>query len=103
MAFQGLIEEFQPPEGIKYDAVVFNESLQHTDTPLESIDRYRGFLSEHGFIVISLFKNAKETANGPRLARFLAADCMKGKYSLIDQAEGISVSRNLVWRIFVFR
>ena len=102
-AFQCLIEDFQAPEGTTYDAVVFNESLQLTETPLELIDRYRGFLTERGFIVISLFKNANEAANGPRLARFLMAECAKGKYFLIDQAEAVSVSRNLAWRIFVIR
>lgn len=102
-AFQCLIEDFQPPDDANYDAVVFNESLQLTATPLELVDRYRGFLSERGVIIVSLFKNPNEAANGPRLARFLIAQCEAGKYALLDQAEGVSVSRNLAWRIFVLR
>lgn len=102
-AFCCRIEDFEPPNGTRYDAVVFNESLQVTETPLESLDRYRNFLTERGFIVVSLFKNPNTNANGPRLARFLAAECVKGRYTLIDEAEGLSASRSLAWRIFVLR
>ena len=65
---------------------MFNESLQGIATPLESLDRYRGFLTEGGLIVVSLFKNPVTEANGPRLARFLTAECVRGRYSLIDEA-----------------
>ena len=101
--FQCRIDEFQPPDLVKYDAVVFNESLQHTETPLESLDRFRTFLTERGFIAVSLFKNPNQDANGPRLGRFLTEACVKGRYALLDHAEGVSVSHNLAWLIFVLR
>jgi 2-polyprenyl-3-methyl-5-hydroxy-6-metoxy-1,4-benzoquinol methylase len=101
--FERRIEQFEPPDGTRYDAIVFNESLQSTEAPLELIDRYRGFLSARGVIVLSLFKNPNDNANGPRLARFLAAECEKRRYSLVDRAEGTSVSHGLAWRILVLR
>ena len=97
------IEQFQPPDGATYDAVVFGESLQVIEAPLESLDRYRRFLTDRGFLVVSLFKNPNTEANGPRLARFLAAECATGRYTLIDETEGASVSHDLAWRVFVLR
>ena len=40
---------------------------------------------------------------GIRLARFLAAECATGRYTLIDETEGASVSHDLAWRVFVLR
>lgn len=97
------IESFVPPAGVRYAAVVFNESIQHTDTPLESIDRYREFLTDDGLIVVSLYKTPDEDGNGPRLARFLAAECAAGRYVLVDRSEAVSVSHCRVWEIFVLR
>jgi 2-polyprenyl-3-methyl-5-hydroxy-6-metoxy-1,4-benzoquinol methylase len=97
------IEEFSAPAGERYCAVVFNESIQLTDTPLESIDRYREFLTPEGLIVISLFRTADERGNGPRLARFLVTECENGRYSLVDRCEAVSVSHSRVWEIFVLR
>src|SRR5688500_6387809 len=48
VVFECPIEEFQPPSGTKYGAIVFNEALQVTETPLESIDRFRKFLTDQG-------------------------------------------------------
>ncbi len=102
-AFVGNIEEFEPPQGVTYDAVVFNESLQGIATPLESLDRYRRVLTEGGVMVVSLFKNPVTEANGPRLARFLTAECARGRYSLVDEAEAVSLSRSLAWHIYVLK
>ncbi|GEM_PF-1123807 len=95
------IESFDPPVGVRYGAVIFGESVQHTSTPLESIDRYREFLAPGGFIVVSLCKDHR--GRGPRLAALLAAACDEGRYSLIHRSEAISVAQRLAWDIFVLR
>jgi len=97
------IEAFAPPAGTRYCAIVFCESIQFTATPLESIDRYREFLTPDGFVVISLFKTPGERGNGPRLARFLAAECERGRYALLDRSEAASISHGLAWEIVVLR
>jgi 2-polyprenyl-3-methyl-5-hydroxy-6-metoxy-1,4-benzoquinol methylase len=97
------IESYAPPAGVKFAAVVFNESVQHTDTPLESIDRYREFLTGDGIVVVSLYKTPDDEGNGPRLARFLAAECDAGRYTLVDRAEAVSVSHRRAWELFVLR
>lgn len=101
--FQSSIEEFVPPDGEKYDAIVFNEAIQMIATPLETLDRYRGYLTADGFIIVSIFKNPVPEANGPRLARFLTAACHSGRYTLVDEAEAVSVSHTLAWRISVLK
>jgi 2-polyprenyl-3-methyl-5-hydroxy-6-metoxy-1,4-benzoquinol methylase len=97
------IESFAPPAGVRYSAIVFNESIQHTDTPLESIDRYREFLTTDGLIIVSLFKSPGEDDNGPRLTRSLAAQCASGRYVLVDRSQAISISHHRAWEIFVLR
>ena len=97
------IEDFRPPEGVTYDAIVFNEVIQATVTPLESLDRYRGFLSERGVMLLSFFKNPDESANGPRLKRFVDAEIEKGRYTLVDRAVSVSPLHDLAHDIVVLR
>jgi 2-polyprenyl-3-methyl-5-hydroxy-6-metoxy-1,4-benzoquinol methylase len=100
--FVSSIDAFAAPPGVRYAAVVFSESLQHTEMPLESLDRYRDFLTPEGIIVVSLFK-PDDQGKGSRLARLIAAECENGRYSLVDRSAAVSVSHNLTWEILVLR
>jgi hypothetical protein len=77
--------------------------VQHSETPLESIARYRGFLSARGLIVVSLFKNPNEHANGPRFEHFLTEELARGTYALVDRTEAVSASHGRRWDVLVFR
>jgi SAM-dependent methyltransferase len=99
------IEQFQPPSGRKFDAIVFDSVLQGTETPLESLARYRSFLTDRGLVFVSVFKNPNPSANGPRFAQFLEDAFRKGSFTCINQAEGVSLTADapMAWRIFVLR
>jgi 2-polyprenyl-3-methyl-5-hydroxy-6-metoxy-1,4-benzoquinol methylase len=100
--FVSSVDAFVAPAGVRYAAVVVCEVLQHTDTPLESLDRYRDFVTPDGLIVVSLYKPNDE-GRGARLARLIVAECEKGRYALVDRAAAVSVSHNLTWEILVLR
>jgi SAM-dependent methyltransferase len=97
------METFDPPVGRRYAAVVFNESLQYTPIPLESLDRFRGYLVPGGVMVVSLYRRDDPGANGPRLARFLEQECRRRRFALVDRARAVSLSHERSWDIFVLR
>ncbi len=51
-------EDFHTEE--KFDVILFNESLYYFENPMEQLTRYRGFLSEGGSIIVSIWLPAPE-------------------------------------------
>jgi SAM-dependent methyltransferase len=50
-------ETFQPPGS--WDAVVFNECVYYFNDPVDSVERYREFLTEGGVFIVSTFRSRR--------------------------------------------
>ena len=98
-AIEATFDGFSPPSDIKFDAIVFNGSLQYTATPFETIDKYRSFLTDGGIIIVGVYQANKDFLFG----KLLQEACNQGRYAIVDVACAASVSSNLAWRIFVLK
>jgi SAM-dependent methyltransferase len=98
-AIEASFDAFSPPDDIKFDAIVFNGSLQYTATPFEIIDKYRSFLKYGGIIIVGVYQANKDLLFG----KLLQEACNQGRYAIVDIAYAASVSDDLAWRIFVLK
>jgi 2-polyprenyl-3-methyl-5-hydroxy-6-metoxy-1,4-benzoquinol methylase len=53
-------ESYRPAQ--RFDAVVFNECLYYFRDPAGVVDRYREYLTEDGFFVVSMFESLRTSA-----------------------------------------
>lgn len=98
-ALQSSFDQFEPPDEAAFDCIVFNESLQCTVLPLDTLDKFRSYLTQRGIMIVSLFQSNKK--EGAVLAELLRDACDRGRFRLLDCAEASSLSNDLTWRIFV--
>ena len=97
------IEAFVPPEGLRYDAVIFNDSLSTLKQPMEMLDRYWSFVTPAGFIIISQFQPAEANHNGALLTRMFEAELEAGRYELMVRSEVLNPDTNRRWRSYCLR
>lgn len=97
------IEDFIPPEDIKYNVVIFNDSLSTLKQPLEMIDRYWRFLDATGFTIVSQYQPAEPNSNGALLTRMFEAELDAGRYNVMVRSEVVNLDTNRKWRTYCLR
>ena len=97
------IEAFVPPEGLRYDVVVFNDSLSTLKQPFEMIDHYWSFLAPTGFMVISQYQPAEPYHNGALLTRMFEAELDAGRYEVMVRSEVLNPDTNRRWRSYCLK
>lgn len=53
-------EAFSPPEGERFDAILFNEVVYFLADPLAELSRYAGFLAPGGVLIVSITRARPE-------------------------------------------
>jgi 2-polyprenyl-3-methyl-5-hydroxy-6-metoxy-1,4-benzoquinol methylase len=94
------IEAFAPPDGVKYDVVIFNDSLSTLKHPLEMVDRYASFLTPSGFIIVSQYQPADPSHNGAVLTRMFEAELEAGRYHMMVRSEVLNPDTDRTWRSY---
>jgi 2-polyprenyl-3-methyl-5-hydroxy-6-metoxy-1,4-benzoquinol methylase len=95
------VEEFTPPDGAAYDAVVFNEVLPHLAEPIETMRRLRRCLRPGGALIVSLFQNPNPQSNGRKFAPMFEGEIANGLFKVLTSSEVTSREADLRWRVTV--
>lgn len=97
------IEAFVPPEGVRYDVVIFNDSLSTLGQPIEMIDRYWSFVAPAGFMIVSQYQPAEPHHNGALLTRMFEAELDAGRYQVMVRSEVLNPETNRRWRSYCLK
>ena len=100
-AFCCSFDDFVPPKGAKFDAIVFDDSLRCIASPFETLNLFRAFLEPEGIIVVTAFLNGN--GSGKWFTKFLKSACDEGRFTLLDMAKIHSLSHGLEWSVFALR
>jgi SAM-dependent methyltransferase len=100
-AFCCSFDEFLPPMGVTFDAIVFDDSLRCIAAPFETLERFRAFLAPDGISVVTAFLNGN--GSGKWFMKFLKSACDEGRFTLLDMAEARSLSHGHEWCVFALR
>jgi len=96
------MEAYRPADGETFDAIIFNEVLFFTDTPMEELERYRTYLAPGGIIIVSLYQPPREDSGAIRLTRTLW-DAMDAGWEVIDETTLTNEKKHLTWKLRVAR
>jgi len=94
------IEDFVPPAGVQYDAVIFNDSLSTLKSPIEMIDRYSAFVRPAGYIIVSQYQSPNPLGNGALLTRMFEAELAAGRYRVAVRTEVVNRDTDRRWRSY---
>jgi 2-polyprenyl-3-methyl-5-hydroxy-6-metoxy-1,4-benzoquinol methylase len=96
----GSMDDFEPFNNERYDAIVFNECLSQVRQPIETLHRFYAFLEPDGYIIISQFHNRNPQSGGAIFTRMFCAEIQAARVSVIASSEVLNCDTGLKWTIY---
>jgi 2-polyprenyl-3-methyl-5-hydroxy-6-metoxy-1,4-benzoquinol methylase len=94
------LEDFAPPEGVRYDLIVFNEALTSLKNPIELLNRFYAFLQRSGHVVISQFQNSEPNSNALIFTQTFEKEIAAGRYPVVAKSEVLNCETGRRWRVY---
>jgi 2-polyprenyl-3-methyl-5-hydroxy-6-metoxy-1,4-benzoquinol methylase len=92
-------ETYEPPRGLVFDAIVFNEVLYYAESPVQLVDRYSAFLSPRGVFVISMYEGSEpDPAHEERVQEIWGATASP-PWMVLDEVHASSPAASVSWYV----
>ncbi len=88
------------PDG-RFDAVVFNEVLFFVPDPIALLRRARGWMTERGVIVLSLYR--KETGGARTLIADIEAEFAHAPWQVLDATRLTNLGKGVTWQLWLLK
>jgi len=99
----GRLEDYAPPEGATFAAIVFNEVLFFTDAPDAMLARYRAWLAPGGVGIVSMYQPPREQSGARRSTASVWAALDGPGWAALDEVSLTNVTKSLTWRLRLVR
>ncbi|PTW57610.1 2-polyprenyl-6-hydroxyphenyl methylase/3-demethylubiquinone-9 3-methyltransferase [Breoghania corrubedonensis] len=95
------LHDFEPDDGERFSAIVFNEVLYFSQEPEAQLARYAAMLEEGGVIAISMYAPKRPTSGAHKLiARVWEAS---DAWTVLDDLTLSSAAKGVTWKLRLVR
>lgn len=88
------------PDG-RFDAVVFNEVLSFVPDPIGLLRRSRGWLSDHGVVIVSIYR--KESRGTRKLIEAVEAEVGASPWQVLDATRLSNTVKGVTWQMWLLK